>query len=125
MLRLFSLFGKSAAVNAVDDALRAAGVHPILVPEAVKLTLIRLHRQAGSEGAGAYGPSAELLAFCLLGREGFDECNGAAAAERSETRLEAAVAEGDSFDSRLVLLALHAGLVAPEIADTLDIQQEG
>ncbi len=124
MLRLFSLFGKSAAVNALDDSLRAAGVHPLLVPEAVKLTVIRLLKREGSAAPqdARFGPAAELLAFCILGREPFVECNGARAADRADQRLEAAIAAGDSVDARLILLALHAGLIAPDIADRIDVE---
>jgi len=121
MLRLFSLFGRSAEMNALEDALRAAGLHPVLVPDAVKLTVIRLCRRTGAEGAASRAGAAELLAFCLLGRSGHAEANGEAAAEMAERRLEAAIAEGDSFDARIILLALHAGLIAPEIAERCEI----
>ena len=122
MLRLFNLFGKSAAMNALDDALRACGVHPILVPEAVKLTVTRLLKR---DGAGSqddlFGDAAELLAYCILGRDGFEQSNGVAAADRAEQRLQAAIDTG-SHDAKLVLLALHAGLMAPDIADRVDVE---
>ena len=121
MLRLFSLFGRSAAQNAFDDALRAAGVHPLLVPEAVKLTLLRLHRRAG-DGTAAYADSAALLAYCMSGRDAFAEATDSAAADHAEARLEAAIAAGDSFDAQVVLLALHAGLIAPEVAEGFEIE---
>jgi hypothetical protein len=123
MLRLFGLFGKSAAMNALDDALRAAGLHPLLVPEAVKITLIR---QFGRNGAApqdaGFAEAAALLAYCMLGRAGFVESNGTPAADRAEQRVEAAIAAGDSPDARLILLALHAGLVAPDMADRFDVE---
>lgn len=122
MLRLFSLFGRSAELTALDDALRAAGVHPILVPEAVKLTVVRLLRRMGTADAGGRAVAAELLAFCLLGRSGFVEANGARAADVAERRVEDAIAAGDSLDAKLILLALHAGLVAPDIADRFEIE---
>lgn len=125
MLRLFSLFGRSAALAALDDALRGAGVHPLLVPEAVKLTLLRLHRGDGPAGETQAGlaDSAALLAYCLLGRAAFVESNGAAAADHADARLEAATEADGSRDAQIVLLALHAGLVAPEIADRLEIAE--
>ena len=124
MLRLFSLFGRSADMSALDDALRGAGLHPLLVPEAVKLTVLRLCKRRGTEGGGpaCRTEAAELLAYCLLGRGGFAEASGAAAAEAAERRVEAAIAAGDSFDARIILLALHAGLVAPDIADRFEIE---
>jgi len=124
MFRLFGLFGKSAAMNALDDALRASGVHPVLVPEAVKLTVIRLQKREAAAGPPdlALGEAAELLAFCILGRDPFVENNGVRPADRAERRVEAAIAAGDSFDARLILLALHAGLIAPDIADRIEVE---
>lgn len=126
MLRLFSLFGRSAEQNALDDALRATGLHPLLVPEAVKLTVLRLHRRTGAAGSGAaaYGETAKLLAYCLLGHAGFLEANDTAAADLAEARVEAAVAAGESFDAKIILLALHAGLIAPDIAERFEIEAE-
>ena len=123
MLRLFSLFGKSAAINALDDALRVSGVHPLLVPEAVKLTVVKLlKRHATGLQEAAPGEAAELLALCILGRETFVECNGLDAADRTEQRVERAIAAGDSLDAKLILLALHAGVIAPDIADRIDVE---
>jgi len=123
MLRMFSLFGKSAAINALDEALRACGVHPLLVPEAVKLTVIRLcKREAAGRREAALENAAELLAFCILGRDVFVECNGVHAATLAEQRLEGAIAAGDSPDAKLILLALHAGVIAPDIADQIDVE---
>ncbi|MBK5928420.1 hypothetical protein [Rhodobaculum claviforme] len=122
MLRLFSLFGRSADLNALDDALRGCGVHPILVPEAVKLTVLRLRKGAVAGATPAHAATAELLAYCILGPETFAEANGPGAGDRADARLEAAIAAGDTFDARLVLLTLHAGLVAPDIADRIEVE---
>ena len=128
MLSLFNLFGRSNALNALDDALRGAGLHPLMVPEAVKLTLMRLHKQEEGKGAqardAAYGEAAELLAYCMLGRDNFIESNSPRAADRAEHRLVDAIAAGDSGDAKLILLALHAGVIAPDIADRFDVEEE-
>ena len=121
MLRLFDMFGRSAALAALDDALRASGVHPVLVPEAVKLTVLRLHRREGDAAPG-YPASAALLGYCILGPEAFVEANGVPAADQAEDRLEAAIDAGASLDARLILLALHAGLMAAEIAERFDVE---
>ena len=126
MFSLFDLFGRSAAVKALDHALREAGLHPLLVPEAVKLTILQLQkkddvRRTATRDA-AYDEAAQLLAYCMLGHEQFIESNSVAAADRAEDRLEAAIAAGDSFDAKLILLALHSGLIAPEIADRFDVE---
>lgn len=124
MLRLFNLFGKSAAIHALDDALRACGVHPLLVPEAVKLTVIRILKREGATAPqdARFGEAAALLAYCMLGRAAFVETNGALAADRADQRVEAAIDAGDSRDAQVVLLALHAGLLANEFADRIEIE---
>ncbi len=126
MFGLFDLFGRSTSLKALDQALRAAGLHPLLVPEAVKLTVLQLEKkQSQTTGReAAYENAAQLLAYCMLGRDQFIESNDLAAGDRAEDRLEAAIAEGDSLDAKLVLLAVHAGLIAPEMADRFDVDGE-
>ena len=126
MFGLFDLFGRSTSLKALDQALRAAGLHPLLVPEAVKLTVLQLEKkQSQTTGReAAYENAAQLLAYCMLGRDQFIESNDLAAGDRAEDRLEAAIAEGDSLDAKLVLLAVHAGLIAPEMADRVDVEGE-
>ncbi len=120
MLRIFDLFGKSTALKAVDKALREAGVHPALVPEAVKLTLLRIARTP--DGTDSEN-DARLLAYCMLGHQGYAEANTPAAADEAEARLEDAIEAGESRDARVVMLAQHAGLIAPEIAAQIDIDE--
>ncbi|WP_170124695.1 hypothetical protein [Roseinatronobacter thiooxidans] len=48
--------------------------------------------------------------------------NGAADAEAQDHRVEAALAQGDTLDAKIILLSLHSGLIAPEIADRIDIE---
>jgi hypothetical protein len=125
MFSLFGLFGRSAAVKELDHALREAGLHPLLVPEAVKLTILQIQKNRSSKvtaGGPAHDDAARLLAFCMLGREQFIECNDFAAADRIEERFEAAITAGDSPDAKIILLALHAGLMAADIADRIDVE---
>jgi hypothetical protein len=125
MLRFFDLFGKSAALTALDAALRSAGVHPALVPEAVKLTLMRVvsHEHA-DRGQARLADGAELLAYCMLGHDQFQTVNGPAAADHVHTRIDAAIDAGTSVDAKLILLALHAGLITREIAEKFDAEED-
>ncbi len=126
MFGLFDLFGRSAAVKALDHALREAGLHPLLVPEAVKLTILQLQKKDEAARSmsreTANDEAALLLAYCMLGRAQFIESNDLAAAERVEQRFDGAIAAGDSLDAKIILLAVHSGLIAPEIADRIDIE---
>lgn len=127
MFRFFNIFGQSAALNALDDALRASGVHPILMPEPVKLTVTRLlKRDVGPARPleAAFADAAQLLAYCMLGSETYAESNGVSAAGRAEQRLEEAITAGGSLDAKLILLVLHAGLIAPEIADRVEADED-
>jgi hypothetical protein len=120
MFSFSALFGRSREVRRLDDALRAAGLHPNLVPDAVKIASLRLLKEAGHGGSPdleACAEAAGMLAYCLLGDQGFGEENGAAGARALKARLEAALEAGDSFDARLVLLTLHAGLTQGALAD--------
>ena len=125
MFRLFDMLGRSTAMRALEDALRVAGLHPLLVPEPVKLTVIQLHKtQAVPTGQGAgFTDAAQLLAYCILGHEQFADSNSVAEAERADERVESALDEGDSLDAKLILLAFHAGLISPEVADRVDIDE--
>jgi hypothetical protein len=127
MFRFFNFFGQSATLNALDDALRASGVHPILMPEPVKLTVTRLLKQDVGPARSleaACADAAQLLAYCMLGSEAYAESNGVSAAVGAEQRLEDAIAAGDSLDAKLILLVLHAGLIAPEVADRVEADED-
>ncbi len=95
------------------------------MPEPVKLTI--LHLRTKDEGTrtstrqAADDAAAQLLAYCMLGREQFIESNNLDATDRVEHRFEAAIAEGASGDAKIILLAYHSGLIAPEIADRIDV----
>lgn len=126
MLGFLGLFGRAAELKRLDAALRSADLHPRLVPEAVKLTALRLLR----EEAGAKMPppelcgrAAELLAYCMLGAGHFAAAGEAARLEAVEARLEAALAE-DGLDAQLILLALHAGVIQPEVVRRFGLRAE-
>jgi hypothetical protein len=126
MFSLFALFGRSAATKALDHALREAGLHPLVVPEAVKITIMRLHRQESGAGARpretVYGEAAQLLTYCMLGRDQFIASNSVHEADRADLRFEHALIAGDSTDAKLILLALHSGIIAASIAERLDVE---
>ncbi len=125
MFGFSALFGRSREVRRLDDALRAAGLHPNLVPDAVKIASLKFLKEAGYghiPAPEACADTAGMLAYCMLGDHGFGVENGTARARALKTRLEAALDAGDSFDARLVLLTLHAGLTQNALADRYQLQ---
>ena len=86
------------------------GLHPRLVPEAVKLTILKLLKEA------------EMLGLCMLGPQVFTEANDLRLTAATEARLGAALEAGDSLDARFVLLALHAGLIQAQVAERYQLE---
>jgi hypothetical protein len=123
MFGLFGIFGRSRDLQRLDQALLGVGLNPWLVPEAVKLTTLKL---LGEVGAGrdpaSYAAAAELLGYCVLGAQGFTECNDLSLAEAVETRLETALEAGDKLDARIVLLTLHAGVIQSNVVERYDLR---
>ena len=122
-LGLFGVFGRSADLRALDQALQSAALHPALVPDAVKLTVLNALKDARGEEPSAedYRETAALLAYCALGREAFDVANGVLAVSTAEHRIEAALEAGEGFDASLILLALHAGIIDPGVKESFQL----
>ncbi len=118
MLGFFGIFGRSRELQRFDQALRGVGLHPRLVPEAVKLTTLKLLGEAGASPAPClYAAAAELLGYCVLGAQGFTECNDPSLTEAVEARLAAALEAGDNLDARIVLLTLHASVIQQSVVE--------
>lgn len=66
----------------------------------MKLTTIRLLKAEARAGArrseADWHDTAQLLAYCIQGREEFVACNGVLAAERAENRLHHAIVADDA-----------------------------
>lgn len=119
-LGFFGRFGRSSALREFDTALRSVDLHPNLVPEAVKLTAVRmLQDQTGREEPGAYasGRAAEIIAYCMIGAEAFAGANGPELGAAIERRIDEALDHGASLDAKLVLLTLEARVIQPSVVD--------
>ena len=101
--------------------MRAVGLHPNLVLDAVELMIVRLLKETNT---GAYDAAAAMLGYCMLGPQGFTEANGLRLTEATEARLEAALKAGDSLDARLVLLALHAGVIQVQVVECYQLETD-
>lgn len=113
MLGLFGLFGRAREIQALDGAIRAEGLHPRLVPDAVKMTVVRLVKDAGL--GDDVTPAAPLLVHCIIGPDEHAAAVGQAGAAAVTDRIAAATEAGDSLDARLVLLCMTAGLIHPDV----------
>jgi len=124
---MFGIFGRSQELQRLDRALRAAGLNPRGVSEAVKLTTSKQLKEASSGRAPdlrVYAPAAELIAYCVLGREAFAQSNDTNTTERVEARLIAALEAGYGLEARLVLLTLHAGLIHSSVVERYKLTAE-
>jgi hypothetical protein len=119
-LGFFGRFGRSSALRELDTALRSVDLHPNLVPEAVKLTAVRmLQDHADQEEPGAYASrgAAEIIAYCMIGADAFAGANGPELGAAVERRIDAALDHGASLDAKLVLLTLQARVIQPSVVD--------
>lgn len=121
-------FGRSADLQAFDEGLRQCDVHPAQIVDGVKLAAVRLvQKQSRSDSLpdGIYRDAAALTAFCIQGEARMVELVGAEAAQNLAQRIENAADRPNSLDAELILLALHAGLVAPGVAAEFGLSVEG
>jgi hypothetical protein len=110
-----------------DAALPSVDVHPNLVPEAVKLTAVKmLMDQTGKDEPGVddHRQAAELVAYCMIGAEAFAGANGLVLTQQVEQRIDAALVHGTSLDAGLVLLTLHAKVIQPSVVDHFALEAD-
>lgn len=118
MLGMFGLFGRAHDLRQFERALHGLDLHPRLVPDAVKIAAVRLLRAQAAPASpdpSQLAEAAALLAYCMIGAEGFAGANNEELALAVERRIEAALDAGDSLDARLILLTLHSGVIQPSV----------
>lgn len=121
------LFGRSHDLKQLDAALRAVDLHPGVVPEAIKLTIVNLlkdHAIGPEPAPQAYPAAAELIAYCMLGPTALSATNPQELVERVEARIDRALDAGDGLDSQLILLTLHAKVLQPEVVERFGLSSE-
>ncbi|TVR07233.1 MAG: hypothetical protein EA385_13240 [Salinarimonadaceae bacterium] len=121
------VFGRSHDLKQLDAALRAADLHPKLVSEAVKLTVVNLlkdHAVGAEPAPQAYAAAAEMLAYCMLGPTMLSATSPPDLIQRVEARIERALGAGEGLDAQLILLTLHAKVVQPEVVDRFGLSSE-
>ena len=125
-LGFLGMFGRSGDLRQLDDALRAADLHPALVPEGVKLTIVNLmnDRWPDEPPANAYTAVAQLCGYCVAGPDVFEQANGKERTLEVERRIEVALETGDSFDAQIVLMTLHAKLINQEVVERYGLTAE-
>jgi len=124
-LGLFGRFGRSAQLREFDGALRSVDLHPNLVPEAIKLTAVKLLMEqapAGEPTPQAYRAAAEIIAYCMIGAQSFAGANDVGLAAQVERRIEAAFDSSAGLDAKLVLLTLHAKVIQPSVVEAFRLE---
>lgn len=118
-LGFLGMFGRSGDLRQLDAALRGFDIHPALVPEGAKLTIVNLMKDHWPDEPPpqAYPPVALLLGYCIAGPEAFELSNGREYTLDAERRIEAALGAGDSFDAQIILMTLHAKLISGEVVE--------
>jgi hypothetical protein len=118
-LGFLGMFGRSGDLRQLDDALRGADLHPALVPEGVKLTIVNLMKDHWPDEPPpqAYPQVARLCSYCIAGPETFEQSNGSEGRLEAERRIEAAIEASDSLDAQIVLMTLHAKLINAEVVE--------
>ena len=117
---MFGIFGRSQEMQNLDYALRAAGVHPRSIPDAVKITTLKQLKEANGGARPdsiALAGAADLLGYCVLGPKAYGEKHDPNRTEAMEERLNAAIESGYGLDARLIMLMLHAGLTHHELIE--------
>jgi hypothetical protein len=124
-LGLFGIFGRSPELRQLDQMLRSLDVHPKLVPEAVKLTIVSLledHAAAGKPTPQAYRAAAEIVGYCIMGPAAFAAVDEPDLALDVEKRIERALEFNSTLDAKLVLLTLHAGVIQQSVVDHFQLE---
>lgn len=126
ILSVFGIRGRSKEVHRLDDALRAVGVTPKRVPDSVKLTVLKLSKEAEGGALADVDAScaraAPMLAYCVLGREEFDKANGPDATAAIEARLHQAIESGESLDAQFAMVTLVAQVALPEVIERFGLR---
>lgn len=97
---------------------RSVDVHPRLVPEAVKLAIVRLLKdgaEGGEPAPPAYRAAAEIVGYCMIVAKPSRPPMAPSLRPEVEGRIERALIAGSKLDARLVLLTLHAGVCQPSV----------
>jgi hypothetical protein len=126
-LGLFGVFGRSEDLRQLDRAFRSVDLHPRLVPESVKLTVVNLlkdHAIGAEPAPQAYRAAAEIVGYCMIGAEAFAAVNDSQLAQQVEGRIEKALESGASLDAQFVLLTLHAKVIQPSVVDAFGLSAE-
>ena len=123
MFGLFGLFGKSKQMTALETELRQAGLHPHLLHDSIKLTVLRLLPEGGKAARpDELRGAAQLLASAIRGPRDGAEATSVREKDQVERRLDAVLDSPSSLDAQIVLLALKTGNADPAMAERFEVE---
>ncbi len=124
MLGFLGIFGRSRHLVRLERRLHQLDLHPRLVTDAVKLTVMKqVMATYGHDPSDALiDRAAELLAFCVIGDATFMDRNGTELTESVDRRILLALEANDGLDARLILLTLYAGLTHPDVIERYGLE---
>jgi len=117
VLGLFGLFGRAPEIQRLDAAVRAVGLHPRLVPDAVKIAAVKLLRAHGATAPEDTARAAELLAYCMIGPDELAAATDQALADTVAACVDNAAETGEGLAAGLILLTLQAGVLQPQVVE--------
>ncbi|WP_026987084.1 hypothetical protein [Fodinicurvata fenggangensis] len=124
MFGLFTFFGRSREYRRLDDALNNAGLVAAAIPDAVKLTILRLLKEEGGTGEENCARAAHILAYCLLGSSEYAEYHGAQALAELDRVCQAAPDNPEALEVRIIILTLHSGLAHEQVQERFSFETQ-
>jgi len=121
---VFTLLGRSREMQQLNTELRSAGIHPKLVPGAVKMAVLRIMKDCRQVSDQDYVRAAQLMTYCILGGSDFTNVNDVTLARVVEERIIQAIDANGSLDARLILLALHSGVIGTSVVEYYGLEAE-
>lgn len=125
ILSIFGIRGRPKEVHYLNDAIREIGIQPSLVADSVKISVIKLLREAEggnfTDIVASCEKAAPMVVYCMLGRDDYEEVNNGEAADEIEKRLCLAINSGDSLDAQLIMLTLFANIAHPNVIEKFDL----
>ena len=106
LLAVFGIRGRPKQIYKLEHKICSFGLNSKLVPYSVKLTVIKLLKEAKDDECGDLETdiAASIIAYCKLGYNDFKKFNGLIKLNDIEIIFKYAIDDGVSFQARIIML---------------------